>query len=39
MKSQGHFQPVLLSPARIPELSVVSKTSDGEFLVLLGEPW
>uniref|UniRef100_A0A8C7ANJ9 FAD-binding PCMH-type domain-containing protein n=1 Tax=Neovison vison TaxID=452646 RepID=A0A8C7ANJ9_NEOVI len=29
MKSQGHFQPVLLSPARIPELSVVSKTSDG----------
>ncbi|XP_059249136.1 aldehyde oxidase 2 [Mustela nigripes] len=29
MKSQGHFQPVLLSPARIPELSVVSETSDG----------
>ncbi|XP_014640209.1 PREDICTED: aldehyde oxidase 2 [Ceratotherium simum simum] len=29
MKSQGHFHPVLLSPARISELSMVSKTSDG----------
>ncbi|XP_017400701.1 aldehyde oxidase 2 isoform X4 [Cebus imitator] len=29
MKSQGHFHPVLLSPARISELSMVTKTSDG----------
>ncbi|XP_060050166.1 aldehyde oxidase 2 isoform X2 [Erinaceus europaeus] len=29
MKSQGHFHPILLSPARIPELRVVSITSDG----------
>nr|XP_045004300.1 aldehyde oxidase 2 [Jaculus jaculus] len=29
MKSQGHFYPVLLSPARISELRVVSTTSDG----------
>uniref|UniRef100_A0A8D1NSS5 aldehyde oxidase n=1 Tax=Sus scrofa TaxID=9823 RepID=A0A8D1NSS5_PIG len=29
MKSQGRFHPILLSPARISELSVVSKTSDG----------
>uniref|UniRef100_A0A2K5CTC0 aldehyde oxidase n=1 Tax=Aotus nancymaae TaxID=37293 RepID=A0A2K5CTC0_AOTNA len=29
MKSQGHFHPVLLSPARISELSMVRKTSDG----------
>nr|XP_040149313.1 aldehyde oxidase-like isoform X1 [Ictidomys tridecemlineatus] len=29
MKSQGHFHPILLSPARISELSVVTKTSDG----------
>ncbi|ELW62680.1 Aldehyde oxidase [Tupaia chinensis] len=29
MKSQGHFHPILLSPARIPELSTVTKTSDG----------
>ncbi|XP_037705295.1 aldehyde oxidase 2 isoform X3 [Choloepus didactylus] len=29
MKSQGHFHPILLSPARISELSLVSKTSDG----------
>uniref|UniRef100_A0A8C3W8T2 aldehyde oxidase n=1 Tax=Catagonus wagneri TaxID=51154 RepID=A0A8C3W8T2_9CETA len=29
MKSQGQFHPILLSPARISELSVVSKTSDG----------
>uniref|UniRef100_A0A452R6I2 Aldehyde oxidase n=1 Tax=Ursus americanus TaxID=9643 RepID=A0A452R6I2_URSAM len=29
MKSQGHFYPILLSPARISELSMVSKTSDG----------
>ncbi|XP_040827889.1 aldehyde oxidase 2 [Ochotona curzoniae] len=29
MKSQGHFYPVLLSPARIPELRMVTKTSDG----------
>lgn len=32
-KSQGHFHPVLLSPARISELSMVSTTSEGEFLV------
>lgn len=35
MKSQGHFHPILLSAARISELSVVSKTSEGEFLVFL----
>lgn len=35
MKSQGHFHPILLSPARISELSMVSETSDGEFLVFL----
>uniref|UniRef100_A0A673T1X2 aldehyde oxidase n=1 Tax=Suricata suricatta TaxID=37032 RepID=A0A673T1X2_SURSU len=29
MKSQGHFHPILLSPARISELSIVCKTSDG----------
>ncbi|XP_053452765.1 aldehyde oxidase 2 [Nycticebus coucang] len=29
MKSQGQFHPILLSPARIPELSVVTKTSEG----------
>ncbi|XP_057602270.1 aldehyde oxidase 2 isoform X2 [Hippopotamus amphibius kiboko] len=29
MKSQGHFHPILLSPARISELSMVSKTSNG----------
>ncbi|XP_008831690.1 aldehyde oxidase 2 [Nannospalax galili] len=29
MKTQGHFYPILLSPARIPELSMVTKTSDG----------
>uniref|UniRef100_A0A7N5JG31 aldehyde oxidase n=2 Tax=Ailuropoda melanoleuca TaxID=9646 RepID=A0A7N5JG31_AILME len=29
VKSQGHFHPILLSPARISELSMVSKTSDG----------
>lgn len=29
MKSQGHFHPILLSPARISELSMVSETSDG----------
>ncbi|NP_001041597.1 aldehyde oxidase 2 [Canis lupus familiaris] len=29
MKSQGHFHPILLSAARISELSVVSKTSEG----------
>ncbi|XP_070364448.1 aldehyde oxidase 2 isoform X3 [Equus asinus] len=28
-KSQGHFHPVLLSPARISELSMVSTTSEG----------
>lgn len=31
MKSQGHFYPVLLSPARIPDLRMVTKTSGGEF--------
>ncbi|NP_001295385.1 aldehyde oxidase 2 [Otolemur garnettii] len=29
VKSQGQFHPILLSPARIPELSVVTKTSEG----------
>uniref|UniRef100_A0A2K5XKD2 aldehyde oxidase n=1 Tax=Mandrillus leucophaeus TaxID=9568 RepID=A0A2K5XKD2_MANLE len=29
MKFQGHFHPVFLSPARISELSMVTKTSDG----------
>ncbi|XP_053520992.1 aldehyde oxidase 2-like [Artibeus jamaicensis] len=29
MKSQGHFHPILLSPARISELSIVSTTSEG----------
>ncbi|XP_008580345.1 PREDICTED: aldehyde oxidase [Galeopterus variegatus] len=29
MKSQGHFHPILLSPARISELTTVTKTSDG----------
>ncbi|XP_031224701.1 aldehyde oxidase 2 [Mastomys coucha] len=29
MKSQGHFYPVLLYPARIPDLRMVTKTSDG----------
>ncbi|XP_077010743.1 aldehyde oxidase 2 [Tamandua tetradactyla] len=29
MRSQGHFHPVLLSPTRISDLSMVSKTSDG----------
>ncbi|KAK2496717.1 hypothetical protein MC885_008101 [Smutsia gigantea] len=29
MKSQGHFHPILLSPARISELCMVSETSDG----------
>ncbi|GAB1284990.1 Aldehyde oxidase 2 [Apodemus speciosus] len=29
MKSQGHFYPVLLSPARIPDLRMVTKTSGG----------
>ncbi|KAM8789643.1 aldehyde oxidase 2 isoform 3-T3 [Rhynchonycteris naso] len=29
MKSQGHFYPIVLSPARISELSMVSKTSEG----------
>nr|XP_021510779.1 aldehyde oxidase 2 [Meriones unguiculatus] len=29
MKSQGHFYPILLSPARIPDLRMVTKTSDG----------
>ncbi|KAB0390726.1 hypothetical protein E2I00_019655 [Balaenoptera physalus] len=29
LKSQGHFHPVLLSPARISELIMVSKTRDG----------
>ncbi|XP_069851875.1 aldehyde oxidase 2 [Dipodomys merriami] len=29
MKSRGHFYPILLSPARIPELKMVTKTSDG----------
>ncbi|XP_032968997.1 aldehyde oxidase 2 isoform X3 [Rhinolophus ferrumequinum] len=29
MKSQGHFHPILLYPARISELSMVSKTSEG----------
>ncbi|XP_077926154.1 aldehyde oxidase 2-like [Halichoerus grypus] len=29
MKYQGHFHPILLSPARISELSMVSKTRDG----------
>ncbi|XP_035879007.1 aldehyde oxidase 2 [Phyllostomus discolor] len=29
MRSQGHFHPVLLSPARISELSIVSTTSEG----------
>ncbi|XP_024419655.2 aldehyde oxidase 2 isoform X2 [Desmodus rotundus] len=29
MKSQGHFHPVLLSPARISELRIVSTTSEG----------
>uniref|UniRef100_A0A8C0CFC4 FAD-binding PCMH-type domain-containing protein n=1 Tax=Balaenoptera musculus TaxID=9771 RepID=A0A8C0CFC4_BALMU len=35
LKSQGHFHPVLLSPARISELIMVSKTRDGEFQNLL----
>ncbi|XP_042522937.1 aldehyde oxidase 2 [Dipodomys spectabilis] len=29
VKSRGHFYPVLLSPARIPELKMVTKTNDG----------
>ncbi|XP_054978420.1 aldehyde oxidase 2 [Sorex araneus] len=29
MKSRGHFHPIVLSPARIPELRMVSETSDG----------
>nr|XP_051704003.1 aldehyde oxidase 2 isoform X1 [Oryctolagus cuniculus] len=29
MKSQGHFYPILLSAARISELRMVTKTSDG----------
>ncbi|ELK35886.1 Aldehyde oxidase [Myotis davidii] len=29
MKSQGHVHPILLSPARISELSMVSTTSEG----------
>ncbi|XP_062942296.1 aldehyde oxidase 2 [Cynocephalus volans] len=29
MKSQGYFHPILLSPARIYELTTVTKTSDG----------
>ncbi|XP_051010483.1 aldehyde oxidase 2 [Acomys russatus] len=29
MKSQGHAYPILLSPARIPDLKTVTKTSDG----------
>ncbi|XP_065783775.1 aldehyde oxidase 2 isoform X2 [Muntiacus reevesi] len=29
MRSKGHFHPILLSPARISELNVVSKTNDG----------
>uniref|UniRef100_A0A8C0W0X1 aldehyde oxidase n=1 Tax=Castor canadensis TaxID=51338 RepID=A0A8C0W0X1_CASCN len=29
MKSRGHFYPILLSPARISELRMVTKTSDG----------
>lgn len=35
MKSQGHFHPILLYPARISELSMVSKTSEGEFMMFL----
>lgn len=35
MKSQGHWHPILLSPARISELNTVSKTSEGEFLAFL----
>ena len=33
MRSKGCFHPILLSPARISELNVVSKTNDGEFQV------
>ena len=33
MRSKGYFHPILLSPARISELNVVSKTNDGEFQV------
>ncbi|KAH0511696.1 Aldehyde oxidase 4 [Microtus ochrogaster] len=29
MKSQGHFYPILLSPARVPDLRTVTKSSDG----------
>ncbi|XP_057614609.1 aldehyde oxidase 2 isoform X1 [Chionomys nivalis] len=29
MKSQGHFYPILLSPARVPDLRTVNKNSDG----------
>ncbi|XP_048200158.1 aldehyde oxidase 2 [Perognathus longimembris pacificus] len=29
MKSRGHFHPILLSPGRISELKMVTKTSDG----------
>ncbi|XP_052605482.1 aldehyde oxidase 2 [Peromyscus californicus insignis] len=35
MKSQGHFHPILLSPAGIPDLRVVTKNSDG--LTILAE--
>lgn len=40
MKSQGLFHPILLSPARISELTIVTKTSDGKcplFLVDVNE--
>ena len=33
MRSKGCLYPILLSPARISELNVVSKTNDGEYQV------
>lgn len=37
MKFRGVFHPVLIAPARIPDLNVLKYTNDGQWTLLFSE--